>query len=79
MSNAGNPLKIVGISESILSWFSISLGVPLSSVTDGVTALMMCAGAAAEECPDSYMDYVQGTHVLVLCNRGHMAPHEARA
>lgn len=40
---------------------------------------MMCAEAAAEEHPDSYMDYVQGAHVLLLCNRDHMAPHEARA
>lgn len=45
-----------------------------------ITVLMMlCAGAAAEEHPDSYMDYVQGAHVSVLCNRDHMAPHEARA
>lgn len=44
-----------------------------------IVLMMLCAGAAAEEHPDSYMDYVQGAHVLVLSNRDHMAPHEARA
>lgn len=64
MPNAGNPLKIVVILESIWGCFCISLGAPLSSVTDDITALMMlCAGAAAEEHPDSYMDYVQGARL----------------
>lgn len=79
MSNAGNPLKIVEIWGSIWGCFCTSLGVPLASVTDGIRVLMILwAGAAAEEHPNSYMDYGQGAHVLVLCNRDHMAPHEAR-
>lgn len=37
--------------------------------------MTLCTRAAADYHPDSYMDYVQGAHIWVLCNKDHMAPH----